>query len=108
MNDAMTRAYSKQMHQSAVAGTLFRNTSWESERYIVGLQEEVISQVNKNPGLTRKELWLKVVQANFMRYLEKEYNQAVQGLVNQGVLISPTSRKTKRLNEDCQLFIAMK
>jgi len=108
MNDAMTRAYSKQMHKSAVAGTLFENTSWESERYIVGLKEELISQVNKNPGLTRKELWLKVVQANFMRYLEKEYNQAVQGLVNQGVLISPTSRKTKRLNEDCQLFIAMK
>jgi len=108
MNDAMAKAYSKYMHRSAVAGTLFERTTWESERYIVGLEEEIISQVTENPGLTRKELWLKVVKNNFMLYLEKEYTRTIQQLVEQGVLESPTPRKTKRLNSYCRLFLSKK
>jgi hypothetical protein len=106
MNNAMTQAYSKRMHESAVAGTLFEKTDWQKERFVTGLRQEVLVQVRKNPGLSRKELWLKIVQTNFMRYLEKEYIQTVQALVNEGMLVSPTPRPTKRLNGDCRLFIS--
>lgn len=108
MNDAMAKADSKRMHQSAVKGTFFENTNWQDERNVAGLREEVLSQVQKNSGITRNDLWLKVVEANFMRYLKKEYTQTVQQLVDAGELTCPTPRKTKRLNDDCQLFIAIK
>lgn len=108
MNDAMAKAYSKQMHISAVSGTLFEKTTWEDERFPVGLREEIVSQVTRNPGLSRSDLWLKIVQANFMRYLEKEYRQTVQQLVDEGELLSPTPRKTKRLNDGCELLVATK
>lgn len=105
MNQAMAKAYLKYMHETAVAGTLFEKTSWQDERYAVGLRDEVLSQVAKHPGLSRENLWLKVVQANFMRYLEKEYIQTVQQLVDEGALACPTPHPTKRLNKHCELFL---
>lgn len=105
MNDAMAQAYFKRMHKSAVSGTLFEKTTWQDERYATGLREEVLSLVAQYPGSTRKNLWLRIVQANFMRYLEKEYRQTVQELVDEGALACPTSRKTKRLNDQCELFM---
>lgn len=108
MNDAMAQAYFKRMHESAVAGTLFEKTSWQNERYAVGLREEVLSQVAKHPGLSRGNLWLKIVQAHFMRYLKKELIQTVQQLVDEGALTCPTPRKTKRLNDQCELFMPTK
>lgn len=105
MNDAMAQAYFKHMHESAVAGTLFEKTSWQDERHVAGLREEIVRQVSSYPGQSRKNLWLRIVKANFMRYLEKEYRQTVQELVNEGGLVCPTWRKTKRLNDQCELFI---
>lgn len=108
MNDAMAQAYFKRMHESAVKGTLFEKSAWQEERYVTGLRERVLAQVAKNPGLSRKDLWLKIVQDNFMRYLAKEYRQTVQELIDEGSLISPTPRKKKQLNDKCQLFVSTK
>lgn len=108
MNQAMAKAYFKYMHETAVARTLFEKTSWQDERYAVGLREEVLSQVATHPGLSRENLWLKVVQANFMRYLKKEFIQTVQQLVDEGALVCPTPRKTKRLNDQCELIMPTK
>lgn len=108
MNDIMAQAYFKRMHMSAFAGTLFEKTTWEEQRTTKGLREAIILQSVKYPGFTRKNLWVKVIQENFMRYLEKEYRAAVNLLINEGVLACPTPRKTKRLNDDCELFIATK
>lgn len=108
MNDSMAQAYFGRMHDVAVAGTLFEKTNWQDERLVTGLRDAILLQVSRNPGLSRKALWAKVVQDNFMRYLEKEYRQTVQQLVDEGALMSPTPRKTKRLNDDCQLFLPAK
>lgn len=108
MNDSMAQAYSKRMHEVAVAGTFFEKTDWQNERSVTGLREAILSLLASNPGLSRKDLWLKIVQDNFMRYLEKEYRQTVQQLIDEGSLMSPTPRKTKRLNDECQLFVLSK
>ncbi len=108
MNDIMAQAYFGHMHDVAVAGTLFERTHWQDERLITGLRDVILLQVSKNPGFSRKALWVKIVRDNFMRYLEKEYRQTVQQLVDEGALMSPTPRKTKRLNDDCQLFLPAK
>ena len=108
MNDSMAQAYSRRMHEVAVAGTFFEKSDWQNERNVTGLREAVLAQVERNPGLSRINLWLKIVQANFMLYLEKEYRQTVQQLVDEGVLFCPTPRPTKRLNDQCELFVSTK
>ena len=50
-------------------------------------------------------MWFKIVQGHFMRYLETEYRATVQRLVDENKLTSPTSRKTKRLNDNCILHL---
>ncbi len=108
MNDAMAKAYFKQMHRSAVVGTFFENTSWQDERNIKGLREEILSKVERNPGITRSDLWLKIVETNFMRYLVTEFKQLMQQMVNEEALTCSPPRKTKRLNDDCQFLLAVK
>lgn len=108
MNDAMAKAYFKQMHQGSFTGTLFEKSPWESQRSVENeLREKIVTQVAKTPGLTRKEIWLRLIRSDFMRYLEKEYRQAVNQLVDEGLLVCPTPRKTKRLNDSCRLFVPM-
>src|SRR5205807_4734130 len=62
--------------------------------------------VAEHPGETRKSMWFKIVQGHFMRYLETEYRATVQRLVDENKLTSPTSRKTKRLNDNCILHLS--
>ncbi len=104
MNDIMLSAYSKRMHKDAYAGTLFEGEDWKDSIPTKGLKEVVISQVKEYPGLTREDLWAKIIQRHFMLYRRADFIITVQQLVDSGKLNCPTPRKTKRLNKKCVLF----
>ncbi len=93
------------MHDADFAEGLWEETDWREMRSSDGLDHVILDVVAKHPGATRKLLWYRVVQEHFMRYLEKEYRLMVQLLIDQHKLTSPTSRKTKKLNDDCQLYL---
>lgn len=104
MHDAMIKAYFTRMHEDAYAGTLFESNSWRDMLSTDGLPEAILSGVNQQPGITRKRLWLKVVQNHFMRYQESDFRNAVQDLVDAKIINCPTPRKTKRLNDTCAFY----
>jgi three-Cys-motif partner protein len=104
MNDAMYKAYHSRMHEDTYAGTMFEQNNWNDGVSKKGLDEAIIDEVEKTPGLTREEVWTQVVRNNFMKYWVSDYKNAVNRLVECDVLYTTTPRKTKRLNDDCVLF----
>jgi hypothetical protein len=87
------------------AGTLFEDTDWRETRSTNDLQSIIINTVAEHPGETRKANWFKIVQNYFMLYLHTEYLNVTQRLIDEKKLVSPTPRKTKRLNDDCILYL---
>jgi three-Cys-motif partner protein len=104
LNDIMIRAYFAEMHRADFVTGLWEDTDWRAMRSIDDLEDVIIDTVVKHPGEKRKFLWFRIVDRHFMRYLESEYINTVQHLVENNKLKCPTSRKTKRLNDECQLF----
>jgi hypothetical protein len=104
MHDAMISAYNKRMHADTYGGTLYEESDWRDMLPTKGLQEAIIAAVNEHPGVTRELLWREIVRCHFMRFRRGDFLAAVQQLVDLDALISPTPRKTKRLNDDCQLY----
>ena len=104
MNDAMYKAYNTRMHQHTWRGTLFENNDWNDCMSTEGLDDAIIEEVCKTPGLRREDVWAQVVRNNFMKYWESDYKNAVNRLVECDVLYTTTPHKTKRLNDDCVLF----
>jgi three-Cys-motif partner protein len=105
LNDIMAKAYFDRMHQASYAGTLFEDTDWRETRSADGLQSIIMNTVAEHPGETRKSIWLRVVRAYFMLYLHAEYLDVAQRLIDEKKLISPTPRSTKRLNDECVLYL---
>lgn len=105
MNEEMIRAYNMRMHEDAYAGTLFAQNDWTEMLSTNGLEEAIFNEVSKAEGLTREQLWTNVVQRNFMKYRKTDFNALVNELVEMGALYCPTPRKTKRLNDNCVLFM---
>ncbi|PDV97050.1 hypothetical protein A9Q02_19605 [Candidatus Chloroploca asiatica] len=106
MHDAMLKAYFKRIHEDAYEGTLFENIDWKDSLSKKGLKEAIVENVKIQPGITRKTLWINIVHRYFMKYQKSDFLLVVQQLVDSGELICPTPRKTKRLNESCELFLA--
>lgn len=104
MNDIMHKAYFERMYEENYKGTLFEHLDWRSTRDVGNIEDIILEEVSQTPGLTRKEVWLSIIQKYFMRWLESEYRTAVQKLVNKGEIYSPTKRKTSRLNYKCTLY----
>lgn len=104
LNDIMIRAYFAEMHRADFVAGLWEDTDWREMRTIDGLEDVIMKLVLRHPGETRKFLWFRIADKHFMRYLESEYKNTVQQLVDTNKLVSPTLRKTKRLNDECQLF----
>jgi len=103
-NDEMLKAFEQYMNKQEFAETLFADMSWQTWRDL----EEVktISQVyvQQYPGYTRSQLWDIIVQENFMRFRSSEYKIALNELISENMIYSPTERKTKRLNDNCVLY----
>jgi three-Cys-motif partner protein len=104
MNDAMYKAYHSRMHDDTYAGTMFEQNNWNDGVSKKGLDEAVVEEVDKTPGLRREDVWTQVVRNNFMKYWSSDYKNAVNRLVECDVLYTTTPHKTKRLNDDCVLF----
>ncbi len=104
LNDIMAKAYFAGMHRADFASGLWENTDWREMRSIEGLEPVIMDTVAEHPGETRKSIWSRIVQKHFMRYLKSEYLNEVQKLVDEKKLLSPTPRKTRKLNDNCQLY----
>lgn len=104
MNDAMFKAYNTRMHEHTWTGTLFEKNDWSDGVSTKGLDEAIVEEVCKTPGLRREDVWTQVVKNNFMKFWSSDYKKAVNKLVECGVLYTTTPRKTKLLNDDCVLF----
>jgi hypothetical protein len=105
LNDIMAKAYFAGMHRADLGKGLWGDIDWREMRSIDRLDRIIIDTVAEHPGETRKFLWFRIVAKHFMRYLEPEYTSIVQRLVDEHKLASPTPRKTKRLNDDCTLYL---
>ena len=106
LNDIMAKAYFGEMHKADFIGGLWEDTDWREMRSIDGLDKVIINLVEKHPGETRRSIWSRIVQEQFMRFLEPEYNAAVRELIGKNKLSYINPRGTKRLNEDCKLYLS--
>jgi three-Cys-motif partner protein len=106
LNDIMVKAYFGGMHKADFIGGLWEDTDWREMRSIDGLDKAIINLVEKYPGETRRSIWSRVVQEHFMRFLEPEYNANVHELIQKRKLTYTNPRGTKRLNEDCKLYLS--
>ena len=107
MNDIMVKAYASGIHDATYtdlwAGV--EDWTWRDARKVSGLDQVILDAVQAHSGETRKFIWFRIVQAHFRCYLESEYRDAVQKLIDEEKLISPTPRPKKRLNDDCVLYL---
>lgn len=106
MNNAMCAAYHKRMHQAATDGTLFQNTHWKDGRGTHALESIILSAVREAPRKSRLELWVDIVQKEFMRFTDSEYKKAVSDLVNNKKLRFEDVRGTRRLNDEVRLYLS--
>ena len=104
MNEAMTKAYFKQMHAQSYKDSLFAESDWRADRDIRDLAQTIVATVGRLPQSPRNTIWQQIVQDHFMRYLASEYKEAVKTLVKQKVLCF--SSQTKKLNDDALLWLA--
>ena len=106
MNDIMCKAYFKRMHEIQYRGTLFEGKfDWRETQKrgdIRDIKKLILEGIKKNPGITRKALWLEIVKSNFMKWIHSEYRNAINEMVNKKIkFISETSR----LNDNAQLYL---
>lgn len=99
LNDIMANAYFDGLTEGN-----FPSTAWRELRPTQDLDDVILNCVAQYPGERREEIWSRIVQTHFMRYLESEYRKSTQHLVEQGRLSCPTPRKTRRLNDSCVLY----
>jgi hypothetical protein len=102
LNDEMCKAYFGQMHEADYAGTHFAQTNWKSFRTPGQLNSILLNKLKLNPGITRKDMWLNIVQEHFMKFTHSEYRKSITELAKtQRIVVIYT--ETKRLNDDCRL-----
>lgn len=104
-NDVMLNAYNDFMNQREMSETLFADLSWTDWRDTKELEQIVVDYVSKYPGRTRLELWHIILQDHFLRFTESEYRKSVSTLFNAGRIRTTTPRKTKKLNDQCVLYL---
>jgi hypothetical protein len=95
------------MHEADFAHGLWKEVDWREMRQYdkKDLERAIFQLIEQFPGLTREALWEGIVQHRFMRYLKSEFTRMVQHLLDTQKIISPTQRRTKQLNDTCQLYL---
>lgn len=104
-NDEMLKAFEQHMNKQEFGDTLFAEMSWQVWRDIEELKPIILDHIKLHPGISRERLWEIIVQTNFMRFTSSEYKRALNELVKEGNVHSPTERKTYRLNDNCLLYL---
>jgi three-Cys-motif partner protein len=112
MNDCMYQAYFAGMHKADFAGTLFENLDWKKdmplpeENTLESLKTVIEGLVSQYPGEDRDAIWLKVVQASFMRYDHSLYLEALKQLSKERIIQYSVDPRTKKPNKHSKLFPA--
>ena len=105
MNDAMCSAYHQRMHEAWSEGTLFDSLNWQENRNIKKLENIILRAAREAPYRSRLELWVDIVQKNFMQYTASEYRNTVKNLEKNESLAFQDVKGTGRLNDQAQLYI---
>ena len=112
MNDCMYKAYFSGMHKADFTGTLFENLDWKKDmplpeqNTLESLKTIIEGLVSQYPGEPRETIWLKVVQANFMRYDHSRYLEALKQLSKENIIQYQVDPRTKKHNKHSKLFPA--
>jgi len=110
MNDIMLDAYNAYMYEREKESIpLFAETmpDWKDlhgKDVHLELKEKIDKLISSQPGFTRPRFWETIVNTDFMKYRRSELNKAIDELMDEGKVDSPTQRRTKRLNETCILI----
>ena len=105
MNDIMCKAYFKTMHEIEYEGTLFEGMlDWKEMQQRGDIKEEIRQGIRSKPGITRKDLWLRIIEENFMRWVLSEFHNAVKEMVKEEKISFTSS--TSRLNDNSKLYLA--
>ena len=104
MNDIMYSTYHQRMHETWSEGTLFANTNWQDNRCTQGLESTILASTCGAQRKSRSELWVDIVQAEFMRFSSSEYKDVVAKLVRDKKLAFEDVRGTGRLNDQARLY----
>ena len=105
MNDAMCTAYHERIHEAATDGTFFAGTDWRGTRDDRGIRKIILEAVTRKSMVRRIDLWLDIIQQNFMRFTASEYIKSVRKLVMEKRLDFKDVRGTGRLNDEARLFL---
>lgn len=106
MNDEMIKSFNTYMNEIEMKGTLFAELPWNAWRDTSELKQIILNQLGECPGTTRLELWHHILEKHFFRFTSSEYKRVVGDLFKDGKIVSPTERKTSRLNDGCALYIS--
>jgi spore photoproduct lyase len=106
MNDIMYKAYFKTMHEIQYKDTLFEGLfDWRDTGVREDIETTMIEFIRRRPGIARKDLWMEVVKANFMKWDSSTFNEKIKKLIVEKPrkieFISPTSR----FNENSSLYV---
>jgi three-Cys-motif partner protein len=103
-NDEMIKAFEQYMNSREFSGTLLADMRWQDWRDLEEVKKVVLSYIRLHSGRSREQLWGMIVQDYFLRFTSSEYKKSINDLVKEGLVSSPTPRKTYRLNDECILY----
>lgn len=116
MNDRMAKDYHSHVYGTATEGTLFSSLDYREagtlpEWQYPPLREVILEAVTAAPGLTRADLWIRIISdvndhEHFGHYTEKEYRDAVRELYKRGEIQCTDLGPTKQLNDQSRLLPA--
>ena len=104
MNDIMCAAYQEGMHKAETEGTLFEGSHWEAARELRPLRTIILNLLENNRKTSRSDLWLDIVQKNFMAFRAKEFNRMIKELRGEELINFEDIRGTGLLNDDSLLY----
>ncbi len=79
---------------------------WQTWRDVKEIKKVIETYAKLHPGKTRGNLWNMIVEDYFLRFTSSEYTNSLNHLVKEGIIYSPTVRKTYRLNDNCVIYHA--
>ena len=102
MNDIMFNAYWKYIWERNYENTLFEEMNWSDnlpEVYFQSLEANII-KILSVVKISRRDLWKKIVDKNFMKFHHKHFIAKLKELITQEKLDFDDIRGTGKLNED--------
>lgn len=106
MNDIMYKSYFETMHKIEYKDTLFEYSyDWKEVRKEENIEEIIIAKIRRNPGITRKELWLEIVKENFMKWDSSFFHKKIKALADKEPKKIKFVSPTNQLNEESKLYV---